>query len=197
MNGLAEVLAQDEDTGFALAAHLAPLGLRWVVATTSAELMALEDPEEPALALVEVEAGGLSACQRIVARYDDRVPVILFSSTRTAPLDRVAGFLLGADDYLVAPVDGEELLCRVRRSLRRRSGSVMGGRPDLLAHLSGREREVLQLLVLGLTQRQIAARLVLSEKTVGTHIQHVLTKLDVHRRGDAVALALRAGEHSS
>ena len=52
---------------------------------------------------------------------------------------------------------------------------------------------MLSLLVEGLTQAEIAARLVLSPRTVGTHIQHILSKLEVHNRAQAVALAVRSG----
>jgi RNA polymerase sigma factor (sigma-70 family) len=62
-----------------------------------------------------------------------------------------------------------------------------------LSRLTPREREVLELLLGGLTQEQIAERLVISPKTVGTHIQNILTKLGVHSRAQAVALAHRGG----
>ena len=59
--------------------------------------------------------------------------------------------------------------------------------------LTPRELEVLQLLAEGLTQPQIAGQLVISPRTVGTHIQNLLGKLDVHSRAQAVALAHRLG----
>ncbi len=59
--------------------------------------------------------------------------------------------------------------------------------------LSPREREILGLLAEGRTQSQIADELVISSKTVATHIQHVLSKLGVHTRAQAVAMAFRKG----
>jgi DNA-binding NarL/FixJ family response regulator len=59
--------------------------------------------------------------------------------------------------------------------------------------LTKREREVLDLLALGLDQGEIARSLVISQKTVATHIQHVLSKLGVHSRAQAVAFAHRSG----
>ena len=59
--------------------------------------------------------------------------------------------------------------------------------------LTTREREVLDLLADGLDGPGIAERLFLSPATVRNHIQHILTKLDVHSRVEAVALALRGG----
>jgi DNA-binding NarL/FixJ family response regulator len=107
----------------------------------------------------------------------------------------VAGLLLGADDYLVKPFEADELLARLRRSLRRHKvlRAFRNGAPSPLAALTVRESEVLALLAEGLTQAEIATRLVLSPRTVGTHIQHILSKLEVHNRAQAVALALRNG----
>jgi DNA-binding NarL/FixJ family response regulator len=58
---------------------------------------------------------------------------------------------------------------------------------------TSRELEVLALLADGLTNREIAARLFLSPKTVGIHVSRLLRKLDAHTRGEAVAVARRRG----
>jgi DNA-binding CsgD family transcriptional regulator/tetratricopeptide (TPR) repeat protein len=58
---------------------------------------------------------------------------------------------------------------------------------------TAREFDVLTLLAEGLTNREIAARLFLSPKTVGIHVSHLLRKLDAHTRGEAVAAARRRG----
>ena len=55
--------------------------------------------------------------------------------------------------------------------------------------LTARETEILALLASGLSQADIASKLVISPKTVGTHIQRVLAKLGVHSRAQAVAFA--------
>ena len=61
------------------------------------------------------------------------------------------------------------------------------------ASLTVRESEVLRLLARGQSQAQIAEQLFISPKTVGGHIQRILTKLDVHSRAHAVALAHKHG----
>ncbi len=63
--------------------------------------------------------------------------------------------------------------------------------------LTGRESEVLHLLELGLTNRQIARRLFLSERTVGVHVSNILRKLGARNRGEAAALARRAAHSAS
>lgn len=75
----------------------------------------------------------------------------------------------------------------MRRLLARaRPTSVASG-------LTGRELEVLRLLADGLSQKRIAEELVISSKTVGTHIERILRKLGVHSQSRAVGIAYREG----
>jgi len=165
------------------------------------EAQALLDGERPALVVIEVELpelSGLAVLAQLLETFGEDLPVILTSAVRGTPLDRAAGLLLGADDYIVKPVDPTELVARVRRSLRRSgtgtgSAATNGNRRAVDASLSPREREILKLLAEGQTQKEIAAALVISLKTVGTHIQHVLAKLGVHSRAQAVARAYNDG----
>ena len=69
--------------------------------------------------------------------------------------------------------------------------SIKAGTLDDTSGLSPREHEILGLLAEGHTQGQIATELVISSKTVATHIQHILSKLGVNTRAQAVALAFR------
>ena len=130
-------------------------------------------------------ASGYALCGRL-REQDPMLAIVLLSGERTDPSDRVAGLLIGADDYMVKPFEPDELLVRIdtllRRSSRRRSDA---------RRLTAREREVLRLLADGLSQREIADRLVISANTVGTHVEHILSKLDVHSRTHAVAVAFR------
>ena len=162
---------------------------------TAAELRArLDKPLE--LVVLEVDlpdASGYELCRELHEAYGDDLPVIFVAGRRTDPADRVAGLLLGADDYLVKPFDPDELLARVRRSLRRSGAAPTQAPVHGATSLTHREQEVLTLLAAGLTQKEIGTDLVISAKTVGTHIQRILAKLGVHSRAQAVALALREG----
>jgi DNA-binding NarL/FixJ family response regulator len=167
---------------------------------TGDELIERLGDDRPTLAIVEVEldgpVNGLEVMHLLHEHFGMDLPVILVSETRTDALDRTAGLMLGADDYLTKPLDSGELLARLRRSLRRvepraANGNGNGHRDD--ASLSPRERQILTLLAEGRTQGDIASELVISSKTVATHIQHILSKLGVHTRAQAVALAFKKG----
>jgi DNA-binding NarL/FixJ family response regulator len=196
------ILVIDQDREFRLLAEevLGRMNHPARAVASAEEAQAFLDGERPALVVIEVELpelNGLAILARLLETFGDDLPVILTSATRGTPLDRAAGLLLGADDYLVKPIDPAELVARVRRSLRRAGAIAPNGngsaRPQADAKLSPREREILGLLAEGQTQKQIAAELVISPKTVGTHIQHVLAKLGVHSRAQAIARAYHDG----
>jgi DNA-binding NarL/FixJ family response regulator len=111
------------------------------------------------------------------------------SGERTESADRIAGLLVGGDDYMVKPFDPDELMARVRRLIEKAAAMRRPSSSPGIADLTSREIEVLRLLAEGLDQRAIAARLVISPTTVATHIQRILTKLDVRSRTHAVAPA--------
>jgi DNA-binding NarL/FixJ family response regulator len=149
---------------------------------------------QPALVLLEVnlaEVSGYEVCRELRDRYGDDIAIIFLTGDRTEPYDRVAGLLLGADDYIVKPFDEGELLARIRSALRHSAAPPSNGSQSdpVAGTLTSREQEVLKLLARGQTQAQIAGELFISPKTVGGHIQRVLEKLGVHSRAQAVALA--------
>lgn len=120
------------------------------------------------------------------------------SFDRTEALDRAAGLLIGADDYLTKPISADELLARVRALLRRHaareqaSGTAAAGPSTLTA----REMEVLHLLADGLGQDAIATELVVTPKTVAKDIERILLKLGARSRAEAVAIAYQRGLHT-
>lgn len=82
-----------------------------------------------------------------------------------------------------------DLVTRLTRALRRPPP------PDPLAPLSPREREVLDLLARGQSNRQVADELIISELTVKSHVSSILTKLDLQDRVQAAIFALRHQQH--
>jgi DNA-binding NarL/FixJ family response regulator len=163
-------------------------GFAVVEAASGDEALAAALEDGVALAVLEVRLPGLSGyevCRRLREEHGDRVPIIFVSADRVEPSDRVAGLIVGADDYLVKPVARDEIVARVRRQLARAPGDTTGPR------LTAREGEVLRLLAAGLAPAQIASELSISPKTVATHVEHIYAKLGVHTRAQAVARAFR------
>ena len=147
--------------------------------------------ETPDLVVLDVqlpEMSGYEICRELREEFGEGLPILFVSGFRTEALDRVAGLLVGADDYLVKPFAPDELIGRVRALTRRSRAGISNGSTW---GLTRREDEVLRLLASGLRQEEIADRLVVSNRTVGAHIQNVLRKMGATSRTQAVALAYR------
>ncbi len=145
----------------------------------------------PALVVLDVrlrDVSGYEVCRELRDEFGETLPIMFVSGLRTESYDRVGGLLHGADDYVAEPFAVDELLARVRRLIARSTEH-----PAPSSGLTRRELEVLALLASGRTQREIADSLVIANKTVATHLQHVLIKLGVHSRAEAVAVAHRRG----
>lgn len=176
-------------------ARLGRLGLTAEAYADKSEALASLDGNAPAVAILEVEDGGCELLRELRDRFGSDMPVVLVSAERTSPADVVAGLLVGADDYAAESMDADEFIARVRR-LVDRTRRTPNATADLrrLSALTDRERQVLALIAEGRSQKQIASELSISVKTVGTHVQNLLSKLGLHTRVEAVALAVRAGD---
>ena len=188
------ILIVDDDPAVRelVAAVLEHAGFETETAETGDEALNAVERRKPKLVLLDVrlpDMSGYSVCRALREQRPDSVPIIFLSGERTEWYDRVGGLLLGADDYIVKPFAPDELVARVRTLLRRAERPVREG--PVRSNLTAREFEVLRLLADGLSQADIAARLFISSKTVATHIEHILDKLEVRSRAQAVALAYR------
>lgn len=175
---------------------LARAGMPSVHAANGEEALKLASASRPAAVLLDVrlpDIDGFEVCRELRDRFDDGLPVLFVSGERVEPHDRSAGLLLGGDDYLVKPVNPDELVARVRRAIARTQNGKRERRTGRRDDLTPREVEVLSLLARGLDPIEIANQLVISPKTVASHLQSVLTKLDVHSRAHAVARAYEEG----
>ena len=188
------ILVVDADADFRLsvATILARAGYATREASSGEDALSSVSDELPSLVLLDVclpDISGFEVCRGLRDRFGADLPIVFVSGVRTEPLDRSVGLLVGGDDYLVKPVDVNELLARVRSLLarsRRDRAAVAATRKHALTK---REMEVLQRLADGLRHADIAAELVISPKTVASHVQHILAKLGVHTRAEAVAFA--------
>lgn len=115
-----------------------------------------------------------------------------------------AAILAGASGYVLKEIAGNDLVDTVRRVAAGQSlidpaltarvlDRVRNPEPEApeLAQLTDREREILELIAEGLTNRQIGERLFLAEKTIKNHVSGLLAKLGLERRTQAAVLAAR------
>ena len=181
----------EESSRTLLAAVLRNAGYEPLEAEGGDEALELARTIAPAAAILEIPLPGLSGyelCTALKVEFGADLPVIFLTGSRTESYDRVAGLLLGADDYVTKPYVAGELLVRLRNLLNRHTD------PDasrLERRLTKREHEVLALMAEGLQHQEIGRRLFISPKTVGTHVEHILRKLDARGRAQAVAIAYR------
>jgi len=180
-------------------------------AADGAEAVALSAEHRPDVVLMDVRMpvlDGIEATRRIVESSEEAPRILVLT---TFDLDDyvydalqagASGFLLkdvpaetlfeavrvvAAGEALLAPAITRRLIAEFAR-LRPRQV-----RPDSLSALTPRETEILGLVAEGLSNGEIAERLVLSDETVKTHVSHVLRKLGLRDRAQAVVVAYESG----
>lgn len=194
--GCGPILIVDDDSSFRelISSLLRQAGYATREAATGGEALVAAGEDPPSLGIIDVMLPGMSGyevCRALRDEFGETLPIVFVSGVRTESIDRVAGLLLGADDYLFKPFAPEELLARVRRSLSRYASLRANPQVAEALGLTAREREILALLADGLKQDLIAQELVISPKTVATHIGRILIKMGVHSRAEAVSVAYR------
>jgi two-component system response regulator DevR len=170
-----------------------------------AEAMAKIPATRPDVAVLDVrlpDGNGIELCRDLLSSMSDLRCLMLTSVTSDeAMLDAI---LAGASGYAVKDIKGMELTRAVKevgagRSLldNRATAALMAKlrgeaeKPDPLADLSSQERTLLGLLSEGLTNKQIADRMFLAEKTVKNYVSRLLAKLGMERRTQAAVFATK------
>ena len=176
------------------------------IATTGQEALDSVERLSPSLILMDLrlpDMDGLEVGRRVLEN-DPEAKIILLTAEEDPRIGQQA-LRVGFHGYLTKQLSGGQLVASIEAVLDgqviipRRMASAMTGKRDqdphllLAASLTTREREILSLLVEGATGRDIAQRLALRPNTVRTHVQNVLTKLQVHSRLEAASAAIRYG----
>jgi DNA-binding NarL/FixJ family response regulator len=187
--GLRRVLAQTDD--------LHVLG----DAGNGDDAVALVGRRRPDVVLMDARMPGMSgleATREIVARHPG-VRVVMF--TAHADKDLLWEALdAGAQGFVLKDSDASTLIGALRQAARGEPYVDPRLAPDFLRQLptprsdtvlSGREREILQMLADGMSNREVAETLVVSVETVKTHVKHILAKLEAEHRTQAVAIGIR------
>ena len=170
------------------------------------EAMVRAAATRPRVAVVDMrlpDGDGLDLCRRL--RASDDAPYCLVLTAFDDEQALVGAINAGASGYLLKQVRGQDLVHAVREVAAGRSllDPVTTGRvldqlrkatseePDPLAELTEQERNVLNLIGEGMTNRQIAEQLFLAEKTVKNYVTSMLAKLGMERRTQAAAWVAR------
>ncbi|WP_444970560.1 response regulator [Streptomyces sp. SAI-25] len=182
-------------------------------AATAAQALARGPALRPDVAVLDVrlpDGDGITVCRELRSRMPGLACLMLTSfDDEDALLDAI---MAGAAGYVLKQINGSDLVSAVRtvatgqsmldpattaRLMRTLRAPETAGpvEDERLSVLSERERSVLDLIGQGLTNRQIAGQLFLSEKTVKNHISRLLGKLGVERRVQAAVIATEAREH--
>jgi DNA-binding NarL/FixJ family response regulator len=182
-------------------------------AADGAEAVELARTEQPDVVLMDIRMpgmDGLEATRRITS--DERLAKVRVIMLTTFELDEYVFEALhaGASGFLLKDVEPEELRSAVRvvadgeallapsvtKRLIREFVAQPGRRrppPERLEELTEREREVMALVATGLSNQEIAERLVISPATAKTHVSRTMMKLHAHDRAQLVVLAYETG----
>ncbi len=164
---------------------------------------------KPDVAVLDVrlpDGNGIELCRDLLSELPELRCLMLTSFTSDEAM--LEAILAGASGYVVKDIRGMELAQAIKdvgagKSLldNRAASALMAklrgatGRKDPLSGLTERERTLLGLLGEGLTNRQIAARMFLAEKTVKNYVSRLLAKLGMERRTQAAVFASRLDQH--
>ena len=177
-------------------------------AGTAAQAMAQIPALRPDVAVLDVrlpDGNGIELCRDLLSAMPDLRCLMLTSFTSDeAMLDAI---LAGASGYVVKDIKGMELARAIKevgagRSLldNRAAAALMSKlrgaaeRTDPLSGLTDKEKVLLNLLGEGLTNKQIAARMFLAEKTVKNYVSRLLAKLGMERRTQAAVFVSKLGQ---
>jgi DNA-binding NarL/FixJ family response regulator len=174
--------------------------------------VALAGRLRPDVVLMDIRMPGMDGvtATRHLARSTEQPPAVLVLTTFDLDEYVFESLRAGASGFLLKDAPPEELIAAVHvvatgegllspsvtRRVIERFAALPAGRADLAARLellTGREREVLDLLARGLTNAEIAAHMVVGEGTAKTHVAHVLAKLGLRDRVQAVIFAYESG----
>ncbi|MEB3159993.1 MAG: response regulator transcription factor [Synechocystis sp.] len=166
------------------------------------DILAKETPDMIICDIMMPEMDGYTFIDQV--RADSRtswIPV-MFLSAKGQSKDRVKGLNTGADVYMVKPFEPEELVAQVESSLRQAS-RLMGHNNRPLddspriqvpsnVELTPTETKVVQLVAQGMSNREIAEKLKVSQRTIESHVSNMLNKTSLHNRTELARWAIQS-----
>ena len=189
----------DPDILKAIDRLLQSVGFRVVTFLSPQQFLEDYDRNAPACLVLDLALPGLSGLelQRVLEEEASALPII-FLTGRGDIASSVRAMKHGAADFLTKPVDDTDLIAAIRDALARDHAlrllrSEQERVAKILSSLTERERQVLERIVAGRLNKEIAADLGTSEKTIKFHRGNLMRKMGVRVVADLVKLAQRAG----
>jgi FixJ family two-component response regulator len=195
LQGCVCVVDDDAEVRGALGSLFRSSGLDVALYETTEDFLAAGMPSAASCLVLDVRLRGESGLdfQERLAGQGIAIPVILITGHGDIPMT-VRGMRAGAIDFLPKPFNDEQILAAVATAIgadreRRAQGAGNARLQDCYHRLTPRERDVMSLVVTGLMNKQVAARLELSEITVKIHRGNVMRKMEAQSLADLVRMA--------
>ncbi len=169
-------------------------------ASNGADALTIANQEEPDLILLDLNMKGMSGLDTLkVMREENITATVIVLTVSNNKQDIHALIKAGADGYLLKDTEPDELVRMLKQAMN--TGNAYSdavfeviqnksARDDIFNSITGREKEILAEVAQGLSNRQIAEQLFISEATVKVHIKSLLKKLQVKSRVAATVLYL-------
>jgi FixJ family two-component response regulator len=192
------VIEDDAATRDSIAALIDSVGMEVQVFGTADEFLEQYDEQQPGCLVLDIRLPGTSGVQlqEILIRRGIDLPIIMMSGYGTIPM-AVRAVKAGAFDFLEKPFRDQEFIDRVQQAVRHdlatrdhrhRKGQIAA----LMSGLTTRERQVLDKVVAGNSNKEIADSLGLSHKTIEYHRSKIMEKLKVENVAELVHVTLLA-----
>lgn len=199
------VIDDDQSVRDSLEDLLASVGLQAMVFSSAAEFLRAKRPDAPACIVLDIRMPGMSGLdfQDEMIRMGLKIPVIFITGHGDIQMS-VRAMKAGAVEFLTKPFRDQDLLDAIQHSIviDRENQAASRAMNELQARyqsLNTGEQEVMELVVQGLLNKQVAARLGISEVTVKVRRGNVTRKMDAQSLADLVRFAekLRTAESAS
>ncbi|MGC2331028.1 MAG: response regulator transcription factor [Candidatus Acidiferrales bacterium] len=191
------VVDDDASVRDAISNLLESVGLRGETFASADEFLNAPRPEAPSCLILDVKLPGRNGLevQEELEKIGIRIPIVFITAHGDVPMTSRA-MKAGAVDFLAKPFQKKELLVAVHQALdrdrlRRKEHAEISRLRARVDTLSPREREVMDLVVTGLMNKEVAAKLGLSEITVKVHRGRVMQKMEADSLAELVITAER------